>query len=418
MPKKTFIILSLVFVAILFVTSYINVPFTWKEGIIFIILLILIFFLKDQQLAKQSLELQKFKLAVEGASDHIIITDPEGIILYANNGVEKITGFSSREVVGHKAGAKDLWGGLMPLEFYKTLWETIKIKKEVFSQEISNKRKDGTHYIAQSTISPILDQNKKVLFFVGIERDITKAKDIDRMKTEFISLASHQLRTPLSAMKWFLELLLTSDSGKLTKDQTKYISNINISNERMIELVNSLLSVSRIESGRIVIDPKPTDIKTMLEGVIQEVEKMAEDKEIKLSLSVPTQLEKLNVDPKLMRNVYSNLVTNAIKYTPKNGKVSIIVSKKDDKLLSQVTDTGYGIPKEEQPKMFEKFFRAANILKKEPNGNGLGLYLVKEIVESSNGRIWFESKENEGTTFWFEIPLSGMKAKKGEVTIE
>lgn len=376
--------------------------------------------LEDTNEAKQSAEsaandLQKFKKAVDGASDHIIITDAEGIILYANPAVTQLTGFSQKEVVGKKAGSKELWGGVMPPEFYQQMWQTIKIDKKTFYGEINNKRKNGQKYIAMSSITPILDSTGKVIFFVGIERDATVEREVDRMKTEFVSFASHQLRTPLSAMKWFSEMLLTGDAGKLNKEQSEFVKNIYDSNERMIQLVKDLLDISRIESGRIIIDPTPTDLIKLVNTVIQEVGIKATAKKQKIIFKYVKKLPLVNLDTSLVRNVYLNLLTNAIKYTPEKGKITITIAKKSQNILSTVADNGFGIPKSQQDQTFHKFFRASNAVKKETEGTGLGLYLVKSIVESSGGSIWFQSTEGKGTTFWFSLPIAGIPAKKGQI---
>lgn len=287
------------------------------------------------------------------------------------------------------------------------------------------RRPDGTKIQMKGVSLPIRDRNGKITIILNVLEDITKDKEIDRMKTEFISLASHQLRTPLSAMKWFSEMLLDGEGGELTDKQKIMVKNIDESNNRMIDLVNDLLNVSRIESGRIIIDPVSTNIKDLINSIQKEIEIKIKEKKQKLHININPDLPKIVIDQKLIRQVYMNLLTNAIKYSPKNSDITIKISKKDDMLLSEISDKGYGIPANDKTKMFQKFYRGDNIIKIATEGNGLGMYLVKAIINSSQGKIWYESHTKEesketkqGTTFWFSLPLSGMIAKKGEVTLD
>lgn len=373
----------------------------------------------EKEIKERTIDLKKFQQAVEHSSDQIVITDTDGIVVYANRAVEKVTGFTKNEIIGKKAGSPTLWGGLMDASFYQSLWETIKVKTQTFEGEIRNKRKSGEEYYAEVKISPILDEdtNKPVLF-VSIERDITKAKEVDRMKTEFISLASHQLRTPLSAVKWFIEMLLSGDAGELNNEQRDMVQNVNTSNERMIDLVNSLLNISRIESGRIIIDPEPTNLKELVDGVITELQPKLHEKNQSVIISADPNLPAILIDGKLIRNVLINLLTNAIKYSPSDSEIIVFISKDTKNVIVQVADSGLGIPEADQDNVFKKFYRAKNVVQQETEGNGLGLYLAKAIIESSQGKIWFKSVENQGTSFFFTLPLSGSKPQKGEVTLD
>lgn len=367
-----------------------------------------------------ALERQRDEILLESMSDGLIAINEQGNIVLVNSKAAELLEIAVRstlmgrpldeELVVYTKDDKPLPDDYRPA---RNALETGAATTDVFTYH----KRDGQKIIVNITMSPVV-LDGKASGVIMVIRDVTREMQIDRMKTEFISLASHQLRTPLSAIKWFSEMLVNGDAGELTPEQVDFAKNISDSTERMIQLVNSLLNISRIESGRIIVDPKPTDLHELITGIVNDLKGKTEERKQTLIVSVHDDLPKVNLDPRLISQVYMNLLTNAIKYTPKGGEISVFVSRKDDMLVSQVTDNGYGIPKGQHAKIFQKFFRAENVAKVETDGTGLGLYLIKAIVESSGGKIWFESEEGKGTTFWFSLPMSGMKAKEGEVTLD
>lgn len=378
--------------------------------------------LEDVQEEKQKAEssasdLQKFRMAVEGASDHIVITDPEGKIIFANESVEKITGFSTKEIIGQKAGSDKNWGGHMPRSFYDEMWKTIRDKKKPFGGEINNVKKWGEEYVAFAQITPILNKEGEVEFYVGIERDVTKEKQIDQAKTEFVSIASHQLRTPLSSVKWYAEMLLAGDAGELNQEQIDFVKEISVGNDRMVDLVDALLDVSRIELGTFSIEPQETDLVDLAKDVVKELKGKIQEKKLQVVETYGKGIPKMMVDPRLTRMVFQNLLSNAVKYISTEGRIDLEIKKKGKELVIKVADTGFGIPKSQQDKIFTKLFRADNVKERDTEGTGLGLYIIKSIVEHSGGKIWFESEEEKGTTFYVLLPLTGMQQKKGTKTL-
>lgn len=366
-----------------------------------------------------SLEKAKDEAILASAGEGMLVTDKDIKVIFANTAAQEILGIAEKDLIGKPvADAYEVYNEqdqLIP-KTSRAILTSLQTGNKVAHTSIYHKLTGEKLYI-YVTATPILLGNE-ITGVIQIIRDVTHEKEIDRMKTEFISLASHQLRTPLSALKWLTEMLLHGDAGKLTSKQEELTTDMAESIERMIELVNGLLNISRLESGRIIIDPQPTDLFEVIKSLEKELQVKIQEKNIKFVAMPYEFLPPLNIDPKLMRQVYLNLFTNAIKYTPAGGRVTVFVSLKDNAIISQVTDTGYGIPAAQQNRVFQKFFRAENILNVETDGTGLGLYLVKSIIDTIGGKIWFTSEEGKGTSFWISIPARGILPKKGEVSLD
>jgi PAS domain S-box-containing protein len=351
--------------------------------------------------------------------DGVVVVSDKGEVIFINAQALSMLKVSADLIIGkHLIRAIEMFGAdKKPIGTDSHPMQQALLRgQKISTTELYFRRADSKNFPVAVTASPVFLQ-QVLIGGVLVFRDVTHEKEVDRMKTEFISLASHQLRTPLSAMKWFAEMLISGDAGELTEEQKEMVNNIYLSNERMIELVNSLLNISRIESGRIIIDPRPTNLKKLIDEVIGELQPKIATKKHAVVVSVHSQLPEVNIDSKLIRHVYMNLLTNAIKYTAEGGEVHVMVSRSGSELVSQVSDNGYGIPLNQQEKIFQKFFRADNVAKFETDGTGLGLYLVKAIVEASGGHIWFKSEEGKGSSFWFSLPLSGSRSRPGEVSI-
>lgn len=252
--------------------------------------------------------------------------------------------------------------------------------------------------------NPVKEKGGDIVGVVFVFSDVTKEKEIDRMKTEFISITSHQLRTPLSSMKWFLEMLLNKDAGELPQKAQGLVQDIHKSNERIITLVNDLLDVSRIEAGKMQNEPTPTNLIEFLKSMLPETEQQFKKRNQTFEFLRPDTLPRVMVDPKLVWQVLENLLSNASKYTPEGGKISLELSSQNDGVLLKVADNGYGIPEFQQHRIFEKFFRADNTAKVE--GTGLGMHIAQQITAAMGGKLRFESAEGKGTTFYLSLPLT------------
>ena len=257
------------------------------------------------------------------------------------------------------------------------------------------------------TLTQVIDQaTGEIRGFLKILHDISREQFLGKMKSEFVSIAAHQLRTPLSAIKWTFRLLLDGDAGLLTKEQQGFVDKGYEINERMIKLVNDLLNAARIEEGKFGYDFKETDLGKFFETLIGAYTTVAQEKNINLKFeNIAKEFPPIYADPERLSLAVSNLLDNAIKYTLSGGNVIIKLEKREHFAFISISDTGVGIPESEQKRVFTKFFRASNVIKMETEGTGLGLFIVRNIIRRHGGEISFISKEHGGSIFAFTLPL-------------
>ena len=381
-----------------------------------------------KKMERSALELKDRDEAIlTSIGDAVFAIDKNGMIMLFNKMAEQLSGVTTKEATGrnYKQVVSFVVEQEEKLDYDFIDESNIENEKTRLAKYRVLVRKDNVKIPIACIASPINTASGETIGTVVIFRDVTKEREIDKAKTEFVSLASHQLRTPLSSINWYTEMLLTGNTGKINGQQKKYLNEVYASCKRMVELVNALLNVSRLELGAIAIDPGSIDIVRLAKDVIDEIKQQIEEKNIKLNEIYDEKLPLFNADPKLLRMIFQNLLSNSVKYTPDNGKITFEIGLSESNILFKISDTGYGIPEVQQDKIFTKFFRADNIREKDTEGTGLGLYIVKTIIDHSGGKIWFKSHTKEhgpshkkqGTIFYIAFPLAGMKKRGGTKTL-
>ena len=266
----------------------------------------------------------------------------------------------------------------------------------------------GTRYVEDPRMVALMVLlTTAILFIIAIiiTNSFERLAEANRMKSEFVGIVSHQLRSPLSNLKWATELLMSGKLGKTEEKQTEYFKILKENSDRMGELIKDLLIVSRIETAKLPIKKVEFSLEDLVKELIKEFRPFAQASNVEIEFQAKRNLPKIFADPSQIRLVIENLSDNAIRYIDGKGVVKIKVERQEKNLYLEIRDTGVGIPEEEQKYIFQKFFRSENVLKYQTQGSGLGLYISRAIIEKSGGKIGFKSEENKGSTFWFTLPL-------------
>ena len=266
----------------------------------------------------------------------------------------------------------------------------------------------GNRYIASPEIVILVVLASAIILFIIafiITRSFEQLAEASRMKSEFINIVSHQLRSPLTNIKWTFEVLTSEEFEVPEEKKEEYFVNVRENIARMVELIDDLLIVSKIEQGKIPITKREISLEELVKDLVSRYQIFAEASHIELICYFQENLPKVFADPSLIKIVIENLIDNAIRYTKGGGKVEIKLEGQGPKIYFEIKDSGVGIPEQEKAYIFQKFFRAENALKQRTRGSGLGLYVCKSIIEKSGGNIWFKSQEGVGTTLYFTLPI-------------
>ncbi|MDO8498672.1 MAG: ATP-binding protein [bacterium] len=334
---------------------------------------------------------------LKSITNGLLVCDGGKVVLLTNPALETIIGLSSKDTTIESFFQTF---DCTELDLGKKLDEVLSGGVSVYIDDLCL---DSSIY--EMFINPVRSDAGEILGAAIVVHDVTPSKEADRVKTEFLSIAAHQLRTPLGSMRWNIEMLLNGDMGELSKKIRGTLMEVYQGTQRMIILVSNLLTVSRIDQGRVPEQPSKVDVVEVIKDVIREVEFSTVERSERVELKIgSSRIPKIFLDSQRLRDVVQNLISNAVKYNRFGEKVVVRVDFKDDFVNLSFHDKGIGIPKKEQGKLFSKFFRASNAAHSRTEGNGLGLFIVKSYIEGWGGKVWFESEEGKGTTFYISLP--------------
>jgi len=411
-PELHFFWLFLFLAAILLVVDLIYLDFIWAliDFAVLILLGIVIFWsalrLTKSNLARKS-STRRLESIIASLSDGVVVYDSEFKIFVFNNTAENIFHIKKEQVIGKKFGperAGDPAYRMLTQTIFPSLAPTIVRRSEagVYPQVMDISFPDREIRVSTDRL---LDEKNKAVGFVKVIQDRTREVELLKSKSEFITIAAHQLRTPLTAINWIFEGF--SKGEDLVPEDRELAGNGLTATRKLLKIVNDLLDVSKIEEGRFGYNFESVNLLDFISEVLTNAQVIAKEYGVKLYFDKGTEASiMVTIDPNRLGLAVSNLIDNSIRYNVENGSVTIYIKRVPDKpyVEMSVKDTGIGIPPQDMPKVFSKFFRAENVMKHETEGSGLGLYITKNIIKRHGGTIWAESVIDRGTTFFFTLP--------------
>jgi PAS domain S-box-containing protein len=351
-----------------------------------------------EALAREHAGSSRSQAILEGIADGVIVFDHDGKAVVANPAIGRILERRPEEIVG--AGIK----ALMHEEMEEAEQEVVAELLSERERRHSGVRLGWGPKTLSASFAPVRSVDGAVSGTVAVFRDFTREAEIDRLKSDLVSIVSHELRTPLTSIKGYLDLVLMGASGPVSKQQSSFLEIARNNTERLSDMITELLDLSRIESGRIELDVQVVSVPKIVGRVADSLRKSFQDCDLGLALDIPPDLPEVFGDPGRIAQILTNLLSNALKYTQKGG-VTVRVRQTGSALQIGVADTGVGISSEDQEKLFTRFFRAEDAAVRQQPGTGLGLNITKALVEMHGGQIWVESEPGVGSTFTFTLPL-------------
>lgn len=340
---------------------------------------------------------KKAEAILASTGDGLIVFDPDDVVTYVNPTACEFVGVKPKQVLGKHVDLAELLG-MVAEDGYDPAVDGSQIREVRLEKP--------THRILDVRTDPVLDESGAYLGYVATLHDVTAEREVGQMKNEFVSTVSHELRTPLTSIKGYVDLILDGEAGEINEIQREFLSIVKENADRLVDLINDMLDISRIESGRIHLKIQPISVLDLALDVAGTFAAVAERSGHKIVVKVPDDLPRVAGDRDRVGQVLTNFVSNAIKYSPSGGTVTIRAKQDGDMVQVSITDQGIGIDKEDQKKLFTKFYRVDSSLTREIGGTGLGLSICKSIIELLGGQVGVRSKPGKGSTFYFTLPVA------------